>query len=374
MTTLASVRIASSGVIAHSRLDRRLEILARRPERFARDAIRLGAAFDARGFDLEISDPSCWRGTTGSQRVAVENQFHSEIEGVRTLDREEERSLAVRIEFAKLRLERALGQHGVDPGDLPAESRLPPKVLQRKREWHALRLEMVERNLYLVLIHVQRYRHKSVDRSDLIQAAVPALFRAVDGFDWRRGLLFRTYAVHWLNKGFRSQLYDSNNTVRVPAYLQVAHQHVSAALQRLDDPHASVEAVASATGLRTSTIGLAHSAMCKTYSLDAPRGNRDVARTLASKLIGQADEDPYGTSLENLSIDSAAEAALALLASDERRVVELRFGIGGGREHTYSEVAQLIGVSPKCVRQILVRARCRMRTPRLRMRFQSILA
>ena len=52
-----------------------------------------------------------------------------------------------------------------------------------------------------------------------------ALFRAVDGFDWRRGLLFRTYAVHWLNQAFRSYLYNFGHTVRVPVYLQKAMKH-----------------------------------------------------------------------------------------------------------------------------------------------------
>ena len=67
----------------------------------------------------------------------------------------------------------------------------PPKVCRRWMELHALRCEMVERNLYLVLINVERYAHTTASRMDLVQEGATALFRAVDGFDWRRGLLFR---------------------------------------------------------------------------------------------------------------------------------------------------------------------------------------
>lgn len=126
----------------------------------------------------------------------------------------------LRIEFASLRLQRALARHGLVTKDLADGCDLPPLVVRRRLEWHALRLEMVERNLYLVLINVERYRHTSADRADLIQAAAAALFRAVDGFDWRRGVLFRTYAVYWLDEGFRSHLCNFNSTIRVPIYLQ----------------------------------------------------------------------------------------------------------------------------------------------------------
>ena len=359
-------RSASSGrFIAHARLDKRLETLAMRPGRFARGALKLSAELDARGLDLEISDSNLWRGATSSARVPVENQFSAEIEGVRTMGRQEELRLALRIEFAKIRLGHTLEQHGLDEKDLASGSILPPEVCSRKLEWHALRLEMVERNLYLVLINVERYRHTSAERADLIQGAATALFRAVDGFDWRRGVLFRTYAVHWLNEGFRSHLYNFNSTVRVPVYLQKALKHVNAAVQRLGDPHASVEEIVSESGLPRSIISSA-TAMRRTRSLDAPLGNSDGTHSLASELIVQGDEGPYSIALEDVSIESGVEAALGKLTDRERRVVQMRFGIGGGREYIYSEIAEVLDVSLERARQILVRAMSKLCTPRLR--------
>src|SRR5580765_2372327 len=94
--------------LAHVRLDRRLKVLACRPNQFAEGALRLCLELDARGVDLEISDPFDWRGSAIPQRVLFENQFTAEIAEIRLLDRKEELSLALRIEFARIRLDRAL--------------------------------------------------------------------------------------------------------------------------------------------------------------------------------------------------------------------------------------------------------------------------
>jgi len=350
--------------LAHARLDRTLERFARRPERFAQAALRLCATFDARGTDLEISDPSAWHAATLSQRVTVENQFGAEIDGMKLLSREEELRLVLRIEFARIRLQRAREQVG-----------LPAAVLERRvLELHALRLELVERNLYLVLINVRRYRHIRAERSDLMQTAAAALFRAVDGFDWRRGVLFRTYAVHWLNQGFRSYLYNFNSTIRVPVYLQKSIKHVQDALQRLGDPHASVEEIVHATGLRHGTVKSARTAVRSMRSLDAPLDRGDGSRTLASELALPHDDEQSSLSLEDVSMESGIEAALAKLNQRERRVVEMRFGIGCERAHIYSEVAAELGVSLERVRQILMRAIVKMRTPRLRKMLEPLVS
>ncbi len=145
-------------VLAHVCLDRQLELLARRPKEFAEGALRLGLDLDARGVDLEISDPLGWRGTAISARVLFENQFTAEIAGIRLLDRKGELRLAQRIEFARIRLDRALEGLGLSAGELTGSSVLPPAARRRRLEWHALRLEMVERNLYLVLINVRAAR------------------------------------------------------------------------------------------------------------------------------------------------------------------------------------------------------------------------
>jgi RNA polymerase primary sigma factor len=373
------------GTISHEKLDRSLDVLARRPERFTRAAERLAKEIDAQDLDLEITDPQTWRGETPAPkeglRITVENQLRAEIDRIRIMDREQEMKLARRIEFAKIRLDRALSEAGLEGTELAsgapqpssvffgADNRgcsLPPKVCRRWMEWHALRLEMVERNLYLALINVERYAHTSAGRADLIQEGAASLFRAVDGFDWRRGLLFRTYAVHWLNQAFRSYLYNFGSTVRVPVYLQKATKHINAAIGRLGDPDATADQISALSGIPANIVTSARSATKRTRSLDAPMGDPDDSSSLREMLTLNPDEGPYSTELEDVSLEDGIGEALDRLSDRERYVVGLRFGIGGDRVHTLAEVAKKLGVSLERIRQIQVRAITKMRTPRLR--------
>ena len=377
-------------IIKLKELDQILDRLAQNPDRFEREATKLAKKHDSKGADLEIADPMSWRKgpppVTGS-KVSIENQLRAEIENIKGLDREEEARLARRLEYARIRLHLALEAAGLSTADLegsnsypsawfggsPTECALPPKVCRRWSELHALRTEMVERNLYLVLINVERYAHTTAGRPDLIQEGSAALFRAVDGFDWRRGLLFRTYAVHWLNQAFRSYLYNFGNTVRVPVYLQKAMKHINAAIERLGDKAASAEEISRESGLGENLVATALAAARSARSLDTPIGDDDDGSSLRDVVRIEAEDGPYTTDLEDTSLEQGIAQALDRLSERERYVVSLRFGIGQEREHTLAEVAQKLGVSLERVRQIQVRAITKMRTPTLRKRVDPFL-
>lgn len=370
--------------MTHAELDRRLDELATDPETFQHRARELVRELDQKVLDLEITNPLAWRNPLApaveGARMSLESQLRRDVDSIRLLSRREEERLARRIEFARYRFEAALAGANLpasvvelavhaSPAALCGGSRidgtLPPKVCRRWSELHALRTELVERNLYLALINVERYAHSSSNRLDLIQEGSAALFRAVDGFDWRRGLLFRTYAVHWLNQAFRSYLYNFGSTVRVPVYLQKAMKHVAQARSRLRNQNATVEEIAREAGLGTNLVEAALAASRSTTSLDIPLGNSEDGASL-SELIGESNGDPYSPQIEDLSLADGIHLALDRLNDRERTVVNLRYGLGQDREHTLAEVADQLGVSLERVRQIQVRAIAKMRTTELR--------
>ena len=362
-----------------------LDGLAADPEGFEEGARALAAEWNEADLDLDLPHPQSWRDEMDPVRpegvASIEEQLRAEIDSIRTMGREEEASLARRIEFARYRLESSLTEAGLDetalagavtydPNDLfapsPTSCSLPPKVCRRWFELHSLRLELVERNLYLVLINVERYAHLGIPRLDLVQEGSAALFRAVDGFDWRRGLLFRTYAVHWLNQAFRSHLYNFGQTVRVPVYLQKAMKHVKAAIERLGDPDASPERIAQEADLGVHLVESALAASRSTFSMDSPMGS-DSESSGFGDLLGDVDSgELYSTDMEDITLEEGHAEAMERLSERERYVIEMRFGVNREREHTLSEVAQELGVSLERVRQIQVRAIHKMKTPGLR--------
>jgi RNA polymerase primary sigma factor len=377
--------------IKHAKLDLILDRLAQNPESFEAECKLLAAELDRENTNLEITNPRTWHRTGSlpreSHRITIEHQLRSEIDDLLHLGKEEEARLARRVEFARIRLNRALEQAGKKPSDLEngvhydpsalfsgarIDCGLPPKLCRRWSEWHALRTEMVERNLYLVLINVERYSHTSANRLDLIQEGSAALYRAVDGFDWRRGLLFRTYAVHWLNQAFRSHLYNFGHTVRVPVYLQKALKHINLAIERLRDPKASAEAIAKESGLAVNLVESALASARSTHSMDVSL-NEDEDGGSMRDLLSKSDGDPYTPELEDSSLRDGIHAALDQLSERERFVIGMRFGLGSEEEHTLSEVAEKLGVSLERVRQIQVRAITKMRTPKLRKQVDPFL-
>ena len=366
-------------------IEARLRHLAEDPDSFEERARDLARRWNDEEVDLDLPSPQSWRQQAPEVRpggvATIEEQLRAEIDSILPMDRDEEADLARRIEFARYRLELALQDHGMDvealqgavsldPTDLfdqhAVRCSLPPAVCRRWVELHSMRLELVERNLYLVLINVERYAHLGVPRLDLIQEGSASLFRAVDGFDWRRGLLFRTYAVHWLNQAFRSYLYNSSATVRVPVYLQKAMKHVRSAIERIGDPDATAEEIAAVSGLGVHLVESALAARRSTFSMDAPMAS-DAEGTGLAEVLGDEDAgEVYSTEMEDVSLHDGLSEAMERLSDRERYVIEMRFGINREREHTLSEVASELGVSLERVRQIQVRAIHKMKTPGLR--------
>ncbi|QDV06064.1 RNA polymerase sigma factor SigA [Planctomycetes bacterium Poly30] len=370
-----------------SDLDLMLDRLADDPEGFAAKAKRRAQDWNRKEYDLELRDPSSWKNAASSARpdrdnrvASIEEQLRTEIDMITIMDREEEARHARRIEFARLRLEHSLNRHRLTEEEIAGKAlyspttyrnvceqncELPAEVCRRWVELHHLRTELVERNLYLAVINVERYAHLGIARLDLIQEGSAALFRAVDGFDWRRGLLFRTYAVHWLNQAYRSYLYNNGQTVRVPVYLQKAMKHVRRAQNKLG-PDASIAAIAEEADLGEHLVESALAASRSTMSIDSPFGTGDSTNNLA-EVLGAADESGvYSVTMEDSTLEDGIHGAMDRLSERERFVIEMRFGINREREHTLSEVAKELGVSLERVRQIQVRAINKMKTPGLR--------
>jgi RNA polymerase sigma factor (sigma-70 family) len=383
-------------ILSHAELDSLLEPAISSPDSFDSIAFSVVELLDSTQTQLEIVDFQSWRRepshfSTGTSSSFL-NQFRADVDTIKTLDRQEEGRLARRIEFARLRLEMATSEAGLTSEAVEAgiahaglgwtsevaeqtvlASQLPAEVARRWVELHALRTELVERNLYLVLINVERYAQTGASRVDLVQEGSIALFRAVDGFDWRRGLLFRTYAVHWLNQAFRNHLYNFGHTVRVPIYLQKVMKQVNEAKIRLGDPKASAAEIAVEGELEEHLVDSALSATRISLSLDAEFNSSAGTSRLGDFLEDEHDiEDELGQ-LDRLTLEQGLREALSGLRERERFVVVQRFGLGAHREHTLSEVANALAISVERVRQIQMTALRKLSSPDLKKQFSAYL-
>ena len=141
--------------------------------------------------------------------------------------------MARRHEFMVARVDAALSAAGYPKQQIPelrhlSLQDLPPSPKRRDTthlcrcmaELAALRRRYVEGALYLVGACAFRYRGLGVDMVDLVQEGNASLFQAIDGFDWRRDVRFKTYAQYWIQQAVLKTLYNSSRTVRIPIWVQ----------------------------------------------------------------------------------------------------------------------------------------------------------
>jgi RNA polymerase primary sigma factor len=215
---------------------------------------------------------------------------------------------------------------------------------------------MIESNLRLVVANAKRYRGLGLPFLDLIQEGILGLIRAAEKFDWRRGFKFSTYATWWIRQAMQRAVQHQARTIRIPAHIgqsltKVRGVERSLATRLGRDP--TLEELAAELGMDPRELEQLRSAERVPVSLQAPVGT-DGETELGALL---PSEDP--TPLDEVAVELQEESirrALEHLEPNARRVIELRFGIGGGDPLPLREVAKLMGLSAEGVRKLERRA------------------
>lgn len=314
--------------------------------------------------------------------------YRREVSSIPLMNREEEQAFCMGLEFLWRRLQAARQKSGFSPaeitrfpgiGDLncltcpPGQERICQgcapvdladsyrrRLRARTHEFTAVRNELMERNLSLVFLLLERYRYSGVPVEDLVQEANYSLFKAVQGFDFNRGVRFRTYAAFWVKQAFLTAIYNQSRTVRVPAYIQKAMKKLHDAGVALPGAADDLNSLADKAGITENLARTALAGNRFTLSLDRPAGIQEED-SFASLVPG---EDPCRPFFEEEAEGFVAllGAALEGLSDREKEVLLLRFGLKGERSKTLAEVGNILGVSLERVRQIQSKALFRLRS------------
>ncbi len=277
--------------------------------------------------------------------------------------------------------------------NLPTDAALEVELDGISRRATEANQTLIRANLRLVVSIAKRYLGRGISFLDLIQEGNLGLLRAVTKFDSTRGYKFSTYATWWIRQSISRYIAEQARTIRIPVHLFEAITRLLRVqrdlVQKLGREPNLEELTLNASILAEEDESAIKRLRKENRELDPELqrhltwGIQKVQRILQSaeepvsleRPVGDEDSSQLGDFIEDDDalepMDAAAremlreqvQNALANLSERERQVLELRFGLIDGKDHTLEEVSRYFNVTRERIRQIEAKALRKLRHP-----------
>ena len=177
------------------------------------------------------------------------------------------------------------------------------RLLGVEEEKERAKAELIQRNLRLVVYIARKFENTGVDNDDLVSIGTIGLIKAINSFRADKNIKLATYASRCIENEILMYL---RRTARLKSEVS------------FDEP------------LNTDFDG---------------------NELLLSDVLGTSADAVYGDIESNAEKEQLKEA-LKKLTDRERKIMFLRFGLGGGEEMTQKDVADLLGISQSYISRL----------------------
>jgi len=219
-------------------------------------------------------------------------------------------------------------------------------------------------NLRLVW-SIARRAPRLLSSEEHFQNGVFGLVRAIEGWDWRQGFQFSTYASWWIRQSIYRAMSDTAYTIRIPVHMldkiniETRESDDSEFKNSKDELLVDDHLIASEKNSFTDPILMAKNAMYRSFSYEIIAEKYDF---LLEYQVDPFEDTTFDYAINSLFIDQLAQV-LYTITEREEGVLRYRYGMIDGEPKTLEEIGIKYGVTRERIRQIESKSIAKLRHP-----------